>query len=86
MDSSRDTARSASSLVEPPRSLGQRTGQDRAEPGLELDIASAAELAKLLVRDQERFLGHIRRVNLTAQLRIDLEPSQEPQIIRVLLQ
>jgi hypothetical protein len=67
-------------------SVDERVGQDAAQPGRLLTIPAAAELVPPLVRLDESLLHHVGRVELAAQPRIELEASQQVQVIPVGLQ
>ena len=71
--------------IEPARGLGKRRREDGAQPRRQLGMRPAAKLGELFVRDQERLLDDVRRVEPAAQPRVDLKPSQQTQIIGVLL-
>jgi hypothetical protein len=68
--------------MEASRRLGQRSGQDRPEPGRELGVAPSPKLLELRVRDQEILLNQIRWVDPPASSGVDLESSEQAQIIR----
>ena len=60
--------------------------QDRAQPRPQLEIGLATKLVESLMGLQERLLDDVGGVELPAQPGIELQLSQQPQILAVVLQ
>ncbi len=66
--------------------LGELLGQDRPQPGLELGLGLAPEACQVFVGFPERLLHDVGRVQEPSQPIIDLQPSQQSQVIAILLE
>src|SRR5262249_28531876 len=66
--------------------VGQVPHQDFPQPAEELRVGLSAELAQGLMRLQQRLLHHVRRVESFPQPRIQLQRSQQVQILTMLIQ
>ena len=65
--------------------VDQRVGQDAAQPAGLFGLGAAAELAAVLVGLDQRLLHHVRRVELAAQPRVELEPREQVEVVAVVL-
>ena len=66
--------------------LGEFLRQDGPQPALDLATSFTAEASQVLMGLQECLLRDIRRVQLPTQPRIQVQRSQNPQVVAVLLQ
>ena len=65
--------------------VDQRVGQDAAQPAGLFGLGAAAELAAVLVGLDQRLLDHVRRIELAAQPRVELQPGQQVEVVAVVL-
>src|SRR5262249_36981284 len=64
----------------------QRTGEQAAQPGQELAVAPAAELVALAVGLQQRLLDHVGGVELGPDVRPELRPRPQQEVLPEALQ
>jgi hypothetical protein len=66
-----------------PVQIDQRVGQDLAKPGQPLCVGLAPKLTALPMGLQERFLDHVRSIQLAAEQPADLRTGKHPKILAI---